>query len=396
MRARPLLFALLLLPACSEPGGSGAGAPSEAPRERVTGIPAPADPAPRLPALPPGADLVLAPEAEAGWRLRPLAHAPAYFLAKGWANARTLWGLSGTNALLVLADEPEFSVWSRDAWDASLSPGGSDLAWIDGRGVWVGDRSGEPRLLAERDRVSGVEGDLTGPLLWSPGGNRLLVQWSGEAEATFGVVEVPSGEVRYLPARGEGYLLVEPFGWLDPERILFTAQPRLSGDGDPAEWRGLAVYDRAADASSLVSRPETGQALHPLAPWGGGAVLVGVGSAETGEVEGIALIDTRAWTEHPVELPAGRRVAARDSTAVVVVVDLGESGGEREHGLLLWTSASGETLPLARVRGNDLRVAWSPTGGRLVVSRSVRVPVDGQPGSFREETRTHLLEPNTG
>lgn len=244
----------------------------------------------------------------------------------------------------------------------------------------------------ERDGVSGVQGDLAGPLLWSPGGDRLLVRWAGEAGATFATVEVPSGEVSYLPRRGEGYLLVEAFGWLDPERILFTAQPHLATDGGRVEWSGLALYDGAESAPALVARSPDGESLRPLAPWGEDGVLAGVGRAGEGGIERILLFDTRAWSPRPVTLPAAGRIVTHDTGAAVVVVELGESEGEREHGLLLWSSATGTTTPLARVRGNDLRVAWSPGGERLVLSRSVRVPEAPGSESFREETRTHLLE----
>lgn len=391
MRSLAALLLISSLLACSGAGQGDASAPPDSSGERPTGVPAPVEPADRLPRLLAGADLVLAPEARGSWGHRRLAHAPRHFLAKGWADARTLWGLSGSSSVLVRADEPEYSVWSRDAWDASLSPDGAALAWINGRGVWVGVRSGEPRLLVERDRVSGVEGDLSGPLLWSPGGERLLVKWAGEAGATFATVEVPSGEVSHLARRGEGYLLVEAFGWLDPERILFTAQPHLATDGGRVEWSGLAVYDRAENAPELVAGGAGGESIRPLALWGEHGLLIGARSGGSGGSERILLYDTRAWSARPVTLPPGSRILAHDTTRAVVVEDFGEAEGEREHGLHLWSSATGASVPLARVRGNDLRIAWSPLGDRLLVSRSVRVPEPGS-DSFREETRTHLLE----
>ena len=383
MRPAPALLVLLPLAACS----GGQDAPGPPPAAGAAGAVSPAGALALLPPIPPGRDIAAAP----GWQLRPLASAPPHFLARGWADARTVWGLSGTDVLLLPIDGSEPSSWTGDAWDASLSPAGATLAWINGRGVWVGDRSGAPRLLLRRDATAAGRGDLTGPLLWAPGGDRLLVRWGGEGAPAFGVVEVTSGRVREIPSRGDGFLLVEAFGWLDPDRVLFSAQPRLATDGRAVEWTGLAVYDGARGGAERVAGGEGEEGLVPLARWGEDGILAATGAP--GAVERVILFDTRAWSRHPTTLPPGRRIVVHDTTAAVVVEELGEREGEREHGLLLWSAGTGEVEPLARVRGDEVRIAWSPGGERLVLSRSVRVPVPGEPGSFREVARTGLLEP---
>lgn len=382
MRVHPLFLLLPLLAACPGAGDAGGGEPPP----DASRPPAPAAP---LPALAAGEDVALAPGAEAGWRLRAIDHAPAHFLAKGWADARTLWGLSGTSTLLVRADGPEVSVWTRGSWDAALAPDGSALAWFDERGVWVGGRSGEPRLLLARDPAA-AEGDLGGPLLWSPGGDRLLVAWTGEAGPVFGVVGVPDGGLTLLPRRGEGFLPVEAFGWLDPRRVLLSVQPRLAGDGGRPEWRGLAVHDLARGATALAAGGPGRGSLQSLARWGEHGLLA---REEVGGEVRIVLLDSRTWSSRPASLPAASRVLVHDTTAALLVEDAGEVRGEREHALRLWSPSAGAAVPLARVRGSDLRLAWSPAGDRIVVSRIVRVEEAG--GSFREEARTHLLERRT-
>ena len=335
-------------------------------------------PAPPPPAVPetdaaastaPLPDSVLTLDPAAGaWRARELTHLPRYFLPSGWVSADTLWGLAGSTPVLAQVERPEYHALEGRYWDASLAPGGR-LAGIDERGVWTGRRA-TPRLLVERGAaVPGLEGDLSGPLVWSPDGAHLLLRWVREGPAHYAVADAATGALTPLPARAGELFLGEPFGWTAPGEILFQAHPSFDPERGPVGRGELAVY-RLADRSlrRMAAAPE-GVFLRPLAAWGEGRVLVGESETGLGRPLRYRLYDTRDWSHRPIELPPADRVEAHDPARALLVIREDDSRAPLHRVLLREGGAA--PRPLLHLRGRDVRLHWSPDGRRLAVGAAI-------------------------
>jgi hypothetical protein len=353
---RRILPALLLLAACG-------AEPEREPAPALPGAAAhPSAPDTAFGILPPDASLALAPGAAAEWRIVELPHLPRYFEAIAWLDERTVLGLAGSNPVELRVDVPEYAAWNRSVWGAYPAPDGERMAWLDEAGIRLGRRGETPRLLFPRDAPPAPEGDLSGPLHWSPDGERLLAPWTREAPPLHGIVEVATGSVRLVEPRGEGYLLMDAFGWLDDQRVLFTAPPHMGGDGSPPLRTDLAVLDVATGVHRRITRVESGIELRPLARWGADAVLVAETAPGSARAARFSLRGTHQPWRRALDLPPGHEVAVRDTTTLVVVERTPEMDRYR-----LWLREEGRTLPLVHGRGAHPWAAWSPDGRRLLI-----------------------------
>lgn len=360
MRTLPLP-AILLLAACGGEPERGGPASDPAPQPERSAQPQRG----RDFELPEGVGLALARAAEPGWRLRRLEHAPPHFEPTAWLDAGTIFGLAGSNLVELQVDAAEYHAWNRTAWGAYPAPDGRRVAWLDSAGIRVGTRGREPRLLLGREGALPPEaGDLTGPLHWSPDGERLLAVWTSEAVPVHAIVEVASGRVTRIPERGDGYFLVEAFGWLDDERILFSAPPHLGGDGSPPPRVDLVVFEVSTAEQNRLTRVADGIVLRPLARWGTEGVLVAETTPGSHQPRGFSVRGTREPYREVLEITApGQEVALRDTTALVLLHRLRESDR-----FLVWLHEDGPTQPLAIGRGVNPWAAWSPDGRRLAIT----------------------------
>ena len=310
------------------------------------------------------------------WSVRELGHVPRYFLASGWAGADTIWGLAGNTPVFVQVDGSEYRAVRRSYWDAALSSRGA-LAGIDERGVWV-----DERLVLERAGTE--EGDLSGPLLWSPDGSRLLARRVREGPAIHLLVDVRSGVATPIPARADSLWLGDPF-WTADGRILLTAHPSFHPERGPIGRGDLYLHDPSSGDTRRIARAPEGVFLRPLSPWGARGVLVGEGTPAAR----FRVYDAPSWGSRGIDLPGADRVVAHDSARAVLVTRR-EGSHDPIHQLSLWDG--GGARPLLSVPGRDVRIAWSPDGTRLVVSAAGE-EADAEGGSVQPYYRTWVVEP---
>lgn len=344
------LLVVALITACGE-SGVPAGDVAEGREERGLSQPAALDTG----GLEDGIEL----DAEAtGWTVRELAHAPAYFLASGWRDPETVWGLAGNTPVFVETSRPEYSSLRESYWDAARSSRGT-MAGLDEAGLFLDGRLVLPRSAAANQ----VPGDLTGPLIWSPDGTKILLRGTQEGPVSFGILDATSGELERVPDPEDGLYLIDAFGWLDADRALLSAASSLATETPTTASSALAEYSASTGQTRRIGVPTSGALLQPLALWDQSHVLVEERGAESTRHW---IYDTRDWSRRSTELPAPSRLVVADSTHVLVITrQVGD--GDPIHRLSLRVD-DGTIRPLLRTRGRDVRVFWSPDRRRLAIS----------------------------
>jgi hypothetical protein len=354
------------------------------------------------PSLPEWAPLdtlpMLAESAAADWQLLPLPHIPPYFRLVSWKDPVTLWGLASCNPVEVRTDTPAYHSWDVTACGAiAPAPDGARLAWSDGKGgLWVGERGAQPRaLLGAGTPAPAGEGDPTGRIQWSPDGTRVLTSWAAEWNAHYALLPAEGGEPSPIDTRLDGYYLLDAWGWIANDQILFSAhavqdqqgRSEYSESGGPR--KDLAVW-RASEATlqRVTSAPD-GTMLEPLARWGE-RILVGERPRAADLYQRYWSYDPADWSRVPVELPAASAVEVNDTTRVLLLDRIALGQGARAR-VFLWESGDDEVRPLLEMQEGS--VAWSPDGRRIAFTTSIEEPVAGAPGSFQTRYRAYVLTP---
>jgi hypothetical protein len=339
----------------------------------------PAPPAPPGEEFPdPGAAVVaLTAAAAADWRLFEVAGLPPLFQPAGWGPGDSIWGLSRNVPALAPVGGGEARRLASQAWGVIPAPDGRRVAWINERGLWVGNGGGDAPALHALDAHPASEGGPPTELLWAPEGDRILAGWMLEWDAVHTVVAVPGGAARHIRTTLDGYFLREPRLWLDDERILFVTRASRSLSGEQEYGSGyradLAVLRLTDEAYGTVTAAPDGVFLEPAGRVAAGRVLVT-------ELDGAGRAvrhwsyDTRSWERTPFPAPPGRLRSHPSHAQVLVLRDLEvdriEEGGGRYGATLV--DAAGVTTPFAGVRGDVVRAFWSPDGRRLLISADHR------------------------
>jgi hypothetical protein len=319
----------------------------------------------------------------------------------GWKDQGTLWGVASCKPVELAADGTAVYTWEAEACAGiAPAPDGRTIAWSDGTTgrVLVGQRGRGPRVVRAPDaQAPAGEGDPAGELLWSPDGSRLLLAWAAEWESSFAVARVEGGSLEPIATRLDGFYLSEAWGWLDVQRILFSAQASRDARGrseysESGGYRSdLTVYDLRDSSYVKVTAAADGVMLRPLARWGTSEVLVGERERGATRYERYWAYDPVAWSRRPVPLPAVSDVRVFDPTRVLLLDRRSGDAGAQSTRVFLWRADAPAVEPLVELRNGSL--AWSPDGRRIAVTTSEQVPVEGMPGSFRERQRAYVLEP---
>jgi hypothetical protein len=346
-----------------------------------------------------GIPVALAPEARAAWRVRELHHLPTYFQLSGWKDATTVFGRAGCNPVDLRIDAPQYITWNLNACgDAILAPDRLRIAWGDGKGVMrVGERGQRQRLIFDRVQNPNGEGDATGLAIWSPDGNRILTSWAAEWQSFYGIVDVTTAEITPLTTRLEGYFLTSAWDWLDADRILFTTQAARdsAGRSEYSEAGGyrtdLAVYDLRDQSYRKATEVEDSVFLRPLGKWSSTELLVGEGRSRH-LITRFWIYDTRNWARRAAPITAtGSDALVADSSQILIIDRRSAPTGEIETRLMLWQR--GGLAPLATVRGNPNKFAWSTDQQRIAIGTTIEAPVAGAAGSFVTQHLAYVLEP---
>ncbi|MGI6144075.1 MAG: hypothetical protein ACOYEK_09520 [bacterium] len=314
---------------------------------------------------------------------------PDYFLAAGWLSEEEILGLSGTNPLRVKVKNSSSTSLGVTAWGIRPAPDREQFLFRNEDGIQLIDREGAGKKLLWSEQREGAA--LQGGL-WSPTGKNLLLYYEYEWDNEYFIYNLDTGNTETLALDLPGYFLTSPTGWLDDQRLVFTARASRKKDGSQEYSSGyrsdLAVYNRVTSETTLITKADDGEYLEGLAAGSSGILFQGY-SAENASPRRIGVMASEGgvlWEEETGRILRGA-INPQGHAAWIVA---GENEGMNQRAALFVRIENSSRKAATILFGDHLQGPfWSPAGHRLLLSFSNTVPFPEQPDTY--ETRYYTL-----